>query len=119
VSGDMILISGSRRNNGYYTIDTITSTVITVVEEISDGTAYATIYLSIIPQGYKSIVGRMIHYDVYERNETGSGMKSEKWGTYSYTKEVMDNGLKYPDEVLAGLDAYKLVCVGGINVFID
>jgi len=119
VAGDLIYLSGSTRNNGYYTVASVTSTVITVDEDINDEEVYALISLSNIPQGYKDIIGRMVNYDVYERYQTGQGMKSEKWGTYSYTREPFENGLRYPDEVIAGIDAYKIVCIGGTSVFID
>lgn len=119
VAGDLIYLSGSLRNNGYYTVASVTSNQITVNEDLVNGEEYAIIYLSIIPQSYKNIVGRMINYDIYDRNETGKGMKSEKWGTYSYTREAFENGLKYPDEVIAGIDAYKIICIGGSSVFVD
>ncbi len=118
VAGDVILVSGSRRNDDYYTIDTVTSTTITVVEDIVDGEANAFICLTIIPQNFINILGRMIQYDVYTRNSIAS-FESERIGTYTYTLGTFNNGLRYPDQVIAGLESIDSVSIGGLNVFVN
>lgn len=118
VAGDRIYITNSLRNDGFYTIDSITSTVITVLEDVVDGEENAFICLSIIPQAFLNIVGAMIYFDIVERPEIGA-YKSEKIGTYSYTLGDWNNGLKYPDSVIAGLDYYNNIATGGLNVFIN
>ena len=66
--GDIILVAQSRRNNGYYTIDSKTDTVITVEEDLTDSVGACFIFLVDIPEQIKYIIGRMIWYDVYKRN---------------------------------------------------
>jgi hypothetical protein len=118
VAGDTLYISKGLRNNGFYTIDSITSTEITVLEDIVNGEENAFICLSIISQGFKNIVGSMIYFDVVERPQLGA-YKSEKIGTYSYTLGDWNNGLKYPDSVVAGIDFYHIIAMGGLDVFIN
>lgn len=115
--GDSLLIAGSRRNDKYVTVTVITSSVITVTEDLSNGSANCFIFLANIPAGFISVVGRLLWYDVFERNAT-SGLQSEKVGTYSWTKAPMSNGLRYPDDILSGLDVYESFTTGGISVYV-
>lgn len=116
--GDCLLISGSRRNDGYYSIANVTSTVITVNEDLVDGSANCFSFLTDVPDALIEIVGRMIHYDIYVRSNR-AGLKSERVGTYSYTLGDSGNNLGYPYDIVSGLNAYEMIPIGGLSVFIN
>jgi hypothetical protein len=117
--GETVLITNTKRNNGYFTIAAIGADSITVTETIQDEESYSFIILSDIPDGLITIIARMIHYDVYLRNAT-KGIKQERIGTYSYTiNNSNSSALQYPDDIIAGLVAYEFTPVGGISHFVN
>ena len=118
--GDIIYIGGSKRNDEYYTVDTVTDTEIKVLEDtLKSGVSNFFIFLTDVPDGLISIIGRMIWYDVYKRPLL-VGMKSEKIGSYSYIKaEANNNYMRYPDDVISGLDAYDGIATGGESYFVN
>lgn len=116
---DIIYVGSSRRNDGYYTIASVTSTSFTISEDtLKDGSANCFIFLVDIPAGLTAIMGRMIWYDVYKRS-TVSGLQSETVGTYSWTKAPFTNGMRYPDDIISGLDNYRNISIGGVSSFVN
>ena len=104
VVGDNIVIKNSNRNDGYFTIAAVTSTVITVEEEIIDADEYIDIYLVIYSKSVKNIAALMVGYDIFKRPKT-QGIESEHIGTYS-VKYKSINGSSYPIDIVAGLKKY-------------
>jgi hypothetical protein len=107
MAGDTIYISGSNRNDGYYTISAITSTQISLMEPIaSQAAADIILYLVDIPAGLKIYIAKMIAYQI---NHAGDeGITGESIGNYSYSRKdggTADAG--YPAELLRGLDKWK------------
>lgn len=119
-AGDTIYIKGSRRNDGYYTVVAIDAllNMITVQEEIIPEESNAFIFLCVVPDEVIKIAERMVYYDVMIRPKQ-SGLKSESIGTYSYTKADAGNSLNYPDDVIAGLESYRLVPLGGQSILVN
>lgn len=117
-TGDLIYVFDSQRNNGYYTIASLTSTEIEVNETIVDDTANCFIFLANVPDALVQIVSKLIWYDVFVRNKYG-GLKSERIGTYSYTVQDVDPNLGYPVDLMAQLERYSLIDVGGEAVFVE
>lgn len=103
---DDIYINRSYRNDGYYTIATVTDTVITVQEDIKDGDDNIIIYLVDYPLSISNIAARMIGWDVLKRNKT-AGMDTERIGTYSYKLQEI-GGMGYPQDIANALKSYKL-----------
>ncbi len=103
-AGDNIIITGSIRNNGYYTITGITDTEITVEEDLIDENEYMYIYLVIYSKSVSNIAARMVGYDVLERGEA-QGVESERIGSYSVKYRDIC-GVGYPQDIVAGLTRF-------------
>lgn len=117
-AGDTVLVQGAPRNHGFFTVESVVSGVITVKEGIADETAEAFVSLAFIPTAICKIAGRMMHYDLYLRENPG--FKSEKIGTYSYTmNDITVGGLRYPAGVAGDLDNYKGVSMGGESIYVN
>ena len=103
---DEIYIYGSKRNDGRKTIASVDAAGLTFDQAIEgaepDRFMVALIHVS---AALDAIVGRMVWYDVTIRAQ-GLGTKSEKIGTYSYTKFDTVAGIDYPRDVVAGLDSF-------------
>lgn len=116
---DVIMIYGSRRNDGYYNVTAVDATSIDVDEDLKDDLSNAFVYLVDIPQGLIQIIGNMIWWDVFKKPQV-SGMQSERIGTYSYTLANKSNGaLNYPDDVVSGIEAFEGIAIGGETFFVD
>lgn len=114
--GEKIYVYGTKRSKGFYTIATVDEATgeLTVTEDILDEQSDGNfIGLLEIPQAFLDTVSEMVYYDVYLRGATG--LKSEKIGTYSYTKDIMDvGGIGYPVEIVSNLENYQHIATGGI-----
>lgn len=119
IADDTIYIKGSRRNDGYFTVTSIddVNNIIYVYEPLKEETSYAFIFLADVPDAVVQIAARMVNFDIYRRGRL-TGLKSESVGSYSWSMQTMGNGLAYPDDLIAGLDGYKLVSIGGESIFV-
>lgn len=115
--GDIIFIGNSLRNNGFFTVTSRTSNVLAVSEDIINSVSNAFIFLVSIPQPLLEIIAKMIWYDVFVRK--GIGLKNERIGTYSYTKEEIVGGLSYPLEIVGGLNCFEDIATGGTSVYVS
>ena len=115
--GDNILLEGTIRNDGRYTIATVSDTVITVTEAITAESAIdAEVTLIAWPVGLKLYAARMISYQVDHMAD--AGITGEVIKSYSYTRrqygEMADPG--YPQELTRGLDRWRLLKTGHAQV---
>ncbi len=119
IVGDTIYIQGSRRNDGYYTIVAINTTLnqISVAEPITTETSYAFIYLCNVVEEFIQIVNSMIYYDIVSKPRV-TGLQSESIGTYSWTSKNLD-AMNYPADVISRLDNYKMIGIGGESIFVN
>lgn len=103
---DYVWIQGSKRNDGLYSIESVDADGLTFDEALS-GTADRFVVLLVTdPVDLDIIIGRMVWYDVTERAKR-LGLSSERIGTYSYTlADELIGGLRYPTDVVAGIDSY-------------
>jgi hypothetical protein len=109
-SGDKILLKGSKRNDGYWTISGVASGYIQVAEAVvAESTAFdADLTLAVFPSALKIYVAKMIGYQLYHVND--SGLTGESIGNYSYSRQSggsLDAG--YPAEILKGLDRWRMM----------
>lgn len=116
--GDIIYIEGSTRNDGYYSIKSLTDTYIEVNESIITESANCFIILADVPSALVNIISRMIYFDVYVRSKIG-GLQSERIGTYSYTLQNLDGDMGYPRDIVSGLDAYVIQDAGGLSNYVE
>jgi hypothetical protein len=115
--GDTVLINGGLRNDGYFTITNRTDTILTVDENIVDSVSKCFIYLVRIPQDFIDVVSRMVHFDVFVR-QNDNDLSSERIGTYSYTLKPTTGGTAYPADIANELSSYEGVVLGGASVYV-
>ena len=108
VAGDEIVIEDSYRNDGWFTLQTVSGYYSVIyastgsfVSEVSG--ASATIAVVDWPDGLKPIVSAMIKYDMDVRPEKG-GAQSESYGDYSVS--YWGDGFGYPQDIVGSLAPY-------------
>ncbi len=116
--GDTVLISRTRRNNGYFTITAVAAGVLTVSEALADETAPSFLFFVDVPAAFTQLLGRLVWYDLYART-TGAGLKSERVGTYSFTVQDADTALGYPADITGGLSSYLMIIGEGVSYFVN
>jgi len=105
-AGDNIYIRGSLKNDGHYTIKTVTAGVITLEDiytlrdETSEG--IVEVWYVDFPRELKSTLARMIEYEILIKPLINPAMASESIGGYSYSKDGKD----YPGDILGELARY-------------
>lgn len=109
-SGDEIYVSGSYRNDGWYTIDAVSGSVLTIVStatftsEVSG--ASVTVALVDWDTSIQPIVANMLKYDVDVRPKN-QGLSSISLGNWH---EAYNNkgDYGYPIDIIAGLQIYTI-----------
>lgn len=115
-TGGNIIVSGSRLNDGIFTIsaqaDTYLTTTEVIVDELQTTETYPVrIDLCNFPKPLELIASRMIGYQLAMSNS--AGITSMSLGNYSETRAVagVSRG-GYPDELLNSLRPWKMHRVG-------
>jgi len=115
-TGGNIIVSGSRLNDGIFTIaaqsDTYLTTTEAIVDELQTSTGYSVrVDLCNFPKPLELIASRMIGYQLSMSNS--AGITSMSLGNYSETRSVagVSRG-GYPDELLNSLRPWKMHRVG-------
>lgn len=115
-TGGNIIVSGSRLNDGIFTIsaqaDTYLTTTEAIVDELQSTDGYTVrVDLCNFPKPLELIASRMIGYQLSMSNS--AGITSMSLGNYSETRSVagVSRG-GYPDELLNSLRPWKNVRVG-------
>jgi hypothetical protein len=116
IVGDLIHIKDTKRNKnkfGYVIAKTDTSIQLDIVLRAED--TYGLLMLSEIYRQVETIIGKMIWFDIYERDLLQNGnITSESEGSYSQSTELDGstiNGLQYPSGITNGLKPYIRVRV--------
>ncbi len=115
-TGGNIIVSGSRLNDGIFTIsaqaDTYLTTTEAIVDELQTSTGYSVrIDLCNFPKPLEFIASRMIGYQLAMSNS--AGITSTSIGNYSETRSgsfISKGG--YPDELLNSLRPWKMHRIG-------
>lgn len=116
--GDTVLVSRTRRNNGYYTVSAVAAGVLSVSETLADEVAPSFLFFADVPAAFTQLLGRLIWYDIYSRVQ-GAGLKSERVGTYSFTMQDADTALGYPSDITGGLSSYMGIITEGVGYFVN
>jgi hypothetical protein len=108
-----IVVTGSKLNDGLYTISVQADTYITTTEPILDEIQPTTHYpvsvsLVAFPKPIELIASRMIGYQL--ANSASAGVVSMSLGNYSETRKATTGG--YPDEILNSLRPWKNMTTG-------
>jgi hypothetical protein len=112
-TGGTLIVSGSRLNDGLFTIaaqaDTYITTTEPIVDEVQTTAGYdVRIDLVSFPRSLELIASRMIGYQL--ANSNSSGIESMSLGNYSETRKISSGG--YPDELLRSLKNWKNMRTG-------
>lgn len=114
-AGDDIFIYRSYRNDGYYTISSVSDTALyltsspSVVAELSG----RSILISVVrwPLEVKKIAANMVYYDHEVRTQRSTGLKGRTLGplieSYFTTEDFDSDG--YPAAITRGLSKYTIV----------
>lgn len=115
-NGGNIIVSGSRLNNGIFTIsaqaDTYLTTTEPIVDELQTTPGYSVrVDLCNFPKPLELIASRMIGYQL--SNSNSAGITSMRLGNYSETRSASSSSRGgYPDELLNSLRPWKNMRVG-------
>lgn len=114
-ANDEIYIYNSYRNDGYKTVGSVTTTVLTVssADSVTAELSGRTILISVVkwPNALKYIAAQMVKYDYDDRPEQVAGVKSYSLGPYSVTNASSAPGgtpYGYPKELIDGLTSYTI-----------
>lgn len=103
---DEVYIYGSSRNDGIHSIASVDGAGLTFAAPLVGTGERFLVSLVDTPEDLELIVGRMVWFDV-EMRAKRYGLSSERIGTYSYNVGDRDvGGLRYPVDVVAGIDSY-------------
>lgn len=109
MAGDDILIYNSYRNDGYYTIESVSGSTLTLVSgsTVIDELSGRTIMASVVkwPLPIKQIAAQMIAYDYDVRPNQMEGIKSRSLGPWSESYGEDKGG--YPDWITHRLIPYR------------
>jgi hypothetical protein len=110
-----VIVSGSRLNDGIYTIsaqaDTYLQTTEALVDELQTSAGYEVrVDLCAFPKPLELIAARMIGYQL--SNANSAGITSMSLGNYSETRTAGTTNSGYPDEIIKSLSKYKNHRVG-------
>lgn len=111
VAGDLVELTGSKRNDGRFTVSSVADTALTVAEAVTSETTSFAGHVKLVqyPSGLKLIASRMISYQM--EHMADAGMQSESIGKYSYSRQASSNAAGYPDEILKALNKWRNVSI--------
>jgi hypothetical protein len=109
--GDEVYVHNSYRNDGYYDVLSVSSTIMTLAsgESVIDELSGRSILVSMVqwPVDVTFIAAQMVKYDYDDRAEQSEGVTSRRLGPWSETYGAMTFG--YPAPILEQLSAYRIV----------
>lgn len=119
IAGDKIYIYNSYRNDGYYEIDSVSTSTLTLVtgSTVTDELSGRSIMISVVnyPESLKYTISQMVKYDTDDRIASGANLKSKKLGPWSetYKEDTSDFGQTwgYPQEIVNALANYTVLRV--------
>jgi hypothetical protein len=115
--GDWVWLSGSTRNDGYYSVKSIDDGYIEVNEVIIAQSTLTSMSLMLIsiPAAIKIYFAKMVAWQLYHVKD--DGITSESIGNYSYSRSAMAADAGYPSTLLGGLAKWKNISMRRGSVF--
>ena len=113
-AGDEVYVYHSYRNDGYYTVDSITGSALTIASTASvvDELSGRSIMVSVVkwPTDVMYAAAKMVEYDYDVRPKRSAGVRSVSLGPWSESYGADANGeFGYPADILAPLNNHKIV----------
>jgi hypothetical protein len=113
MAGDEIYVYGSFRNDGYFTVGSVTTTTLTVssADTIINEPSGRSILVTVVkwPDALRYIAAQFVKYDYDDRGSRSIGVASETLGPYSVSYSSQSHVATpygYPQEIIDGLSAY-------------
>ena len=113
IANDEVYVYQSYRNDGYYTIDSVSGSALTLVtgSSVTDELSGRSILFSVVkwPADIKMTAALMVEYDYDIRKKRSPGIRSRSLGPWSesYSNNVGEFG--YPAELIAPLYDHRIV----------
>jgi hypothetical protein len=113
LAGDDIMVYGSYRNDGYFTLDSVSTSTLTVIsgQAVVDELSGASVLISVVkwPVAVKHIAAQMVAYDYDVRPKKSGDVKSHSLGPFSETFTSGDEDeMGYPRKITDGLVPYRM-----------
>jgi len=115
IAGDDIYIYYSHRNDGYFTLDSVSGSTLTIV---SSGSAFVaeptdstrSIQISVVrwPRDVTYAAAQMVKYDYDDRSKQSPGVRSRSLGPFSESYSDGGQSFGYPDDILSIFDVHKV-----------
>jgi len=113
-AGDEIVVYNSYRNDGYYTIDSLSDQTLTIAstETVVDELSGASILVQLVswPDDLAYTAAQMVKYDYDDRVKRPAGLKSQSLGPWSETYDTGTNTQEfgYPAAILSALEQHRI-----------
>lgn len=113
IANDEVYVYQSYRNDGYYTIDSVSGSALTLVtgSSVTDELSGRSILFSVVkwPADIRMTAALMVEYDYDIRKKRSPGIRSRSLGPWSesYSNNVGEFG--YPAELIAPLYDHRIV----------
>ncbi len=113
LAGEDVLISGSYRNDGVFTLSSVSGSTLTVIssQSVVDELSGASVLISLIkwPAPVKQAACQMIAYDYDVRPKQSANLKSHSLGPFSENFTTgSENPYGYPDTIMQMLTPYRM-----------
>ena len=106
-AGDEIYVYNSRRNDGYYTVLSVSSTTMTLAvnESVVAELSGASILVSLVrwPKALKYVAAQMVKYDHDDRPGRAAGLASQSLGPRSESYTTNTGFFGYPADLIDAL----------------
>jgi hypothetical protein len=112
ISGDDIMVYNSHRNDGYFTLDSVSTSTLTVIsgQTVVDELSGASVLISVVkwPTAVKQTAALMVEYDYATRPKQAGNVKSHSLGPFSETFSSGDEDqYGYPRKITDALIPYR------------
>jgi hypothetical protein len=113
-AGDEIYVYHSYRNDGYHTVSSISTSILTITSATSVVAELSgrSVLISVVqwPRDLLTTAARMIAYDYDTRPERAPGVQSVRLGPWGETYKGEASGeFGYPEDILAPLYSHRIV----------
>lgn len=110
--GDEVYIYRSYRNDGYYMVNSVTTSTLTLAsgQTVIAEKSGRSVLVSVVqwPASLKQIAADMVKYDLEDRRSHSPGVRSRSLGPWSESYEEVSNG-GYPTPIMDALRSYMIV----------
>lgn len=109
--GDEVYIYRSYRNDGYYMVDSVTTSTLTLAsgQTVIAEKSGRSVLVSVVqwPSSLKQIAADMVKYDLEDRRSHDAGVRSRSLGPWSESYEELPSG-GYPAAIAEPLRSYMI-----------